>query len=276
MRGALVYSPEGYALNQWFADRLIASAAAHGLSLALKVLPCDWSDERPDFAIVRAIAPELSADLEARGVRVFNNAVTSWVANDKFRTYELARELGLPVLPTEPLERPRTPSFGFPAVVKSRDGHGGEEVFLVSDLEELTRVFVATGKTNFIAQPLCDDPGKDMRLYAVGGEARAAVLRTSRTDFRSNFKLGGDVEAVAPVDEQRRVVRRLHERLGFDFVGVDFISHGGKWILNEVEDVVGTRMLYATTALDAAALLMDRVFERLRLQEGEGACPARP
>ena len=42
----------------------------------------------------------------------------------------------------------------------------------------------------------------------------AAVQRTSTTDFRSNFKLGGEVAAVAPTPFQRDVVRRLQKRLG--------------------------------------------------------------
>ena len=51
------------------------------------------------------------------------------------------------------------------------------------------------GKWTFVAQSLCDEPGVDMRVYVLGGEVLAAVRRTSRSDFRSNFKLGGDVAA---------------------------------------------------------------------------------
>ncbi|MCQ2392013.1 MAG: ATP-grasp domain-containing protein [Kiritimatiellae bacterium] len=266
MKGWLVYSPEGYALNCWFANRLLSCAAEAGIALELKLIPSgctaeDWAADEtlPDFALVRVIRPDVSAFLAEYGVRVVNNAETARIANDKWATYLLARELEIPVLSTEAITLPAVPACGFPCVVKSRDGHGGSEVFLVSDAEELARIAVSTGKREYVAQPLCDEPGKDVRVYALGSEVVAAVLRTSATDFRSNFKLGGEVEAVEPTAFQRDVVRRLQERLGFDFVGVDFIAHAGGWVLNEIEDVVGTRMLYATTAHDAADLLVRRL-----------------
>lgn len=266
MKGWLVYSPEGYALNSWFANRLLSCAADAGIALELRLIPdgCtaeDWTADGilPDFAVVRAIRPDVSASLAAQGVRVVNNAETARIANDKWATYLLARELAIPVLPTEAVTLPAVPACGFPCVVKSRDGHGGSEVFLVSDAEDLARIAVSTGKRDYVAQPLCDTPGRDVRVYALGAQIVAAVLRTSATDFRSNFKLGGEIAAVAPTAFQRDVVRRLQMRLGFDFVGVDFIAHAGGWVLNEIEDVVGTRMLYATTAHDAADLLVRRL-----------------
>ena len=265
MIGWLVYSPEGYALNRWFADRLLECAVAEGMALELKLL---HGGDRlppappPDFAVMRTIRPDLSAQLEACGVRVFNNAETARVANDKLETFRLARELDLPVLDTVDFTWPERPSVAYPCVVKTLDGHGGSEVFFVRGDREMEEAVRQTGKRTFLAQPLCDEPGVDMRVYVLGGEVLAAVQRTSRTDFRSNFKLGGDVAAVTPSPEPCAMARRLFDRLGFDFAGVDFIRHGERWVLNEIEDVVGTRMLYATTNLDAARLLVGLVANR--------------
>ena len=69
--------------------------------------------------------------------------------------------------------------------------------------------------------------------------------RTSTSDFRSNFSLGGKAELVDITDEQQRIVERLQAHLGFDFIGVDFMPHAGGIVLNEMEDAAGTRMLYA-------------------------------
>ena len=287
MRGWLVYSQDSYDGNRWFAERLSAMAAEEGIDLALKLVSGDRrlpSGRLPDFAVMRAICPGLSAKLEAKGVRVFNNAETARVANDKWETFLLARELGIPVLDTRRFTLTECGSVRFPCVVKSLDGHGGSEVFFVRDASELfsataamfvtdkggprscaasfvadkggPRSCAALCKSAFIAQPLCDEPGIDMRVYMLGGEAIAAVRRTSKTDFRSNFKLGGKVASVDIPPDAAEMARRLYDRLKFDFAGVDFIRDGGRWIFNEIEDVVGTRMLYATTALDAAKLLM--------------------
>ena len=267
MTGWLVYSPDGYALNRWFADRLVEQAAARGLTLELQLIAKGEglpSATLPDFVVMRTIRPDLSAALEARGVRVFNNAATARVANDKWATFQLARELDLPVLNTVVFTWPERP-LGYPCVVKTPDGHGGSEVFFVRNDREMEEVVEKTGKRTFIAQPLCDEPGIDLRVYVLGGEPLAAVRRTSQTDFRSNFKLGGSVAAERPSPEMIGIVRRLHDRLACDFVGVDFIRHGGRWILNEIEDVVGTRMLYATTNLDAARLLVEHIVTRMQV-----------
>ena len=47
---------------------------------------------RPDFVIMRAPCPALSYHLEQMGIRVFNRAGVSEIANDKFKTIELAKE----------------------------------------------------------------------------------------------------------------------------------------------------------------------------------------
>ena len=262
MRGWLVYSPEGYALNRWFADRLLSAADANGLDLALMLVQDGAGlppEPLPDFAVVRTIRPDISSSLEARGVRVFNNAATAHVANDKWQTFRLAAELGLAVLDTERFTCPELPSMPFPCVVKSLDGHGGSEVFAAHDASAVASIAVQTGKRTFVAQPFCDEPGVDMRVYVLGGKPIAAVRRESKEGFRSNFKLGGEASSATPEPGQREVVAKLHDRIGFDFVGVDFIRHRGQWVLNEIEDVVGTRMLYATTDIDAADLFIRHI-----------------
>ena len=269
MRGWLVYSPEGYALNRWFADRLLEKAGSEGLDVGLKLVP-DGSglppEPLPDFAVVRAIRPDISTALETEGVRVFNNAATARIANDKWKTFLLARELGIPALDTKLFTCPESPALPFPHVVKSLDGHGGSEVFAVHAPSEIPSIAARTGKRTFIAQPFCDEPGVDMRVYVLGGRPVAAVRRESRSDFRSNFKLGGEVSAAVPDAGQLEAVASLYGRLGFDFAGVDFIRHDGRWVLNEIEDVAGTRMLYATADLDPAAMLMHMV------ASGDSAC----
>ncbi len=265
VKGWLVYSQDGYDGNRWFADRLLASAADEGMELALHVVPDDGSmptGPLPDLVVMRTIRPGLSAMLEAKGVRVINNAETARVANDKWETFLLARELGLPVLDTVRFTPQECGSVRFPCVIKSLDGHGGSEVFFVRDASELSADVAATGKLAFIAQPLCDEPGVDMRVYMLGGEAIAAMRRMSRTDFRSNFSLGGEAVTEHPGSDVLEIAKSLHGRLRFDFAGIDFIRNGGRWVLNEIEDVVGTRMLYATADLDPASLFMRYISRR--------------
>ncbi len=284
MRGWLIYDRAGAERNAWFIEECIRVAKGLGLDLELRVVEpskralgvdvdelsgcvlggalgvehgglSEWGipdTELPDFALVRTIAPWMNARLEGLGVRVFNRYSVARVANDKWESYRFAKGLGLPVMPTELVAGCVEGSpFGYPAVVKSRDGHGGAEVFLVENADEWRALVARVDVARFIVQPLCDEAGKDLRVYVLGGEVLAGVFRVSEKDFRSNYSLGGSVQRIPAPMETVEMVRKLHAELGLDFVGVDFIRHGGRWVFNEMEDSVGCRMLYQTSEIDA-------------------------
>ncbi len=263
MNGILIYDEFGARRNAWFIDRMTTCARKNGISLLLQKTPLPPSalSPLPDFAVMRTIEPDLGKRLEALGVRVFNNAETERVANDKWETYLLARKLSLPVMETMRAEEPLPP---FPFVMKSTDGHGGSEVFLIRSGGDLTAARQALYKKRYIVQTFCDHPGVDMRLYMLGGKILAGVLRESESDFRSNYSLGGHVRQAEPSARQLSIAEAVTGALGADFVGVDFLLHDGEWVLNEIEDVVGTRMLYKCAPIDAAERYMDYIAKRLR------------
>ena len=103
----------------------------------------------------------------------------------------------------------------------------------------------------------------------MGGSVVAATKRTSKVDFRSNFSLGGNAELDTPTAEMLSVIERLRNALHFDFVGIDFIRHNSEWALNEIEDVVGTRMLYSLTDIDAAEVYIRYVIDKVKQADGE-------
>ena len=266
MKGVLIYDSVGKARNEWFIGRLIESAEELGHELELTVCDGEYSpDATVDFAIVRTISPRINERLEELGIPTFNNAKTSRIANDKWQTYRLAKELGIPTMNTK---KPVTvdeaeASLPYPFVVKAVDGHGGSEVFSVEDADECREVISRLGIERIICQELCSEVGVDMRVYMLGGKVLAAAKRKSHSDFRSNFSLGGSAEIVDVPTEVAGILNTVYEALECDFVGVDFIRHGGKWILNEIEDVVGTRMLYALGDLDAAKIYVEYVINKL-------------
>ena len=47
-----------------------------------------------------------------------------------------------------------------------------------------------------------------------------------------------------------------------DYIGIDLIRDGGRYVFNEIEDAVGARMLYEVSELDAAGLFMEYIFEK--------------
>lgn len=259
--GWLIYDEAGAKRNEWFIAECQKKAEEIGLRLSLYiydgVLP---SGSYPDFALVRVIAPRLSAHLVGAGTRIFNNFAVAAVANDKWLTYQAVSGLGLPTMPTAyAAEVCKASPYGYPVVVKSRDGHGGAEVFKIESERGYRAFFKTHSVDKYIVQKLCSEGGEDMRVYVLGGEILAAVLRRSATDFRSNFSLGGEVCLVEAPSEVVEMVEKLQAKFAFDFVGVDFIRDEGKWVLNEIEDVVGSRMLYKVAKVDVVGLYLRHV-----------------
>ena len=266
MKGLLIYDSVGKARNEWFIARLIESARSFGHELDLVVYDGgEFNFDTVDFAIVRTINPDINKHFEERGIPTFNNAKVSEIANDKWLTYLFAKELSISVMDTKkPASiEDATSSFDFPFVIKAVDGHGGNEVFLADSKQKCEEIFTKLDINKSICQEMCSEPGIDMRVYMLGGEVLAAAKRSSLSDFRSNFSLGGKAEIVAVPKEIKEVLGKVYAALGCDFVGVDFIRHGGRWILNEIEDVVGTRMLYSLTDIDAAKVYVEYVINKL-------------
>ena len=138
MRGILIYDAEGARRNEWFIARLIESAKSLGHTLEFvmdnnldNALTC-----ATDFAIVRTINPEINKKLESLGIPTYNNSKTSRVANDKWQTYLLAKELGISVMETALATEDSKWALTYPKVLKTVDGHGGNEVFLVKNSDE--------------------------------------------------------------------------------------------------------------------------------------------
>lgn len=266
MKGWLVYNEEGAARNSWFISHLVACFYEQGIDLRLKIVTGEEENfsNLPDFALVRTIAPKLNARLERLGVITLNNGLTASVANDKYTTYETAKKLEIPVLPTWLYGAQEKEKLSYPLVLKTVDGHGGKEVSWVKSRRALP-VF-SDGRKRILQQP-SDVLGKDMRAYVVGDEIVACVLRESNVDFRSNYTLGGKITPVEPTSAQREIVKRLYEYLKFDYVGIDFLPTANGWVLNEIEDAAGARMLYACTQVDIAEKLAVYVKEKLTNSE---------
>ena len=64
-------------------------------------------------------------------------------------------------------------------------------------------------------------------------------------------------------DEEREKVKKVIRLFDFDFVGIDFIFNNGKMVFNEIEDVVGSRMVYTYTDIDIVEMYVDYILEKV-------------
>lgn len=215
----------------------------------------------PDFAIVRTIQPELTKWLESRKVPAFNNSLVADICNDKGKTISYVRQhTGVPVVQTTRFARrelSRKLLCDHPdCVIKAVDGHGGTQVFMTN--EPFGEIEKGIGVSDFVIQPFVHGPGKDVRIYVIGNEIAGAVERRAKNGFRANFSLGAEVSLYVPDKKAVAYVRELCEVFSFGMVGIDFlVMENGALLLNEIEDVVGARMLYQC---NPGVALLERYF----------------
>ena len=254
--GLIIYSRIDKEKNTWFIDECIQRFADKGVSLV-------YADESEvedfieknnySFAIYRGRDHKIVEFLESKGIKCINNSLANRIANDKYLSFEFLSKEKIAVIPTfSPLEEVVT----FPLVMKSVDGHGGQEVFLINNKDE-AETFRKQNK-RYVYQKYYPNEG-DLRLYVLGKKVIGAVYRHSKDGFKSNFSLGGDIVSYEPEQEIANIAIKVAELLDADYIGVDFIKIDNKWCVNEIEDPVGARMLYKTTNIDVIELLVNYI-----------------
>lgn len=226
--------------------------------------------EKPDFVIMRNNDPLLSKQLEAMGSVVFNDSFTSKISNHKGKTHQFLANSGIPMLDTLFVSRdefePRGMPFSYPVVVKTVGGRGGNDVFAANSVNELKNLLKKVESNELIIQRMGDVPGRDVRVFVVGKTIVAAILRYSDEDFRANFSLGGSARFYELSLQEKEMVEKviaLFEN-GFGFVGIDFLfAKDGSFIFNEIEDVAGSRTLYANSSVNIVKLYLEHVLKSL-------------
>ena len=267
--GILVYDKADAEYNEWFINEIITKANGEDLKISLLLTETldaveDDSEllKNCDFAIMRNRNYKMSQYFESKGIKCFNSSPVCEIGNDKWEMYQQFCKAGIPVMYTQQKKLP------FPFVMKPRDGHGGKNVFIIknaqeyeaalnticddyahmSDNSDKIKEFIAE---NYIYQFLASETGRDIRVYVLGDMILTAMERTASGDeFRANFSLGGSAKEHALTEEELRLAARVAKLIKPDFIGIDIIYNAGKPVVNEIEDAVGTRMLYKYTDID--------------------------
>lgn len=263
--GWILYTRQESIRNRHYIDLYRRAGEIYGITMALGIYQPgglldqnagSWfekllSQARPAFVINRTRDYLLAKAFELHGVPVYNHSLVAELGNDKAKAYRFMQQRGIPMMRTVyGLETPRQ----FPVVVKSTGGHGGTEVFYIPgkrEWQEWKQDQCRQGE-DYIVQQTASDLGRDLRVYIVGNQITAAILRTSDSDFRSNYCLGGKEELYELSDAQKKLVRAVAAPLDIGMAGIDFIFHHGQMMFNEIEDMAGARGLYELSDYDIA------------------------
>lgn len=286
MKGWLIYDTAAKQMNESYIAWFIEEAAKQAVDLQLilrdeitfGIENCEQviylAGEKvilPSFVIIRTIEPTLQFYFENLGVPTFNDAKTAMICNHKTKTYIEMSKLEIPTVPTYFLSKQNAPTnlpLPFPFVLKEATGRSGKQVFYVTNEAEWQEKLSRLTSNDVIIQ--CADValGRDVRVFVIGKDIIGAVLRKNDADFRANYTLGGDAIPFQLTSAQNDMVNKITHHFNFGLVGIDFlVSKNGELLFNEIEDVVGSRILSKVSNVNLLEMYVRFIKDKLKHKE---------
>ncbi len=276
----------------WHSERLLASCARRAEAAAIDPAELGTHVEGDSVVVLARGAParqfdafilargfgragdpdvqfEIYRALEGTGALVVNRLEPLLSAQDKFRTSWLLRLAGVPtpraaVAQTEADAERALVSLG-EAVAKPLTGSLGDGVErLGPDDEGRARVRALVARDGAVyLQAWVPHPGRDLRVFVVGGRARAAIERHAPAgEWRTNVVRGGRTLAVRPAPGVEAVAEAAARALRLDYAGVDLVPAGEGATVIEVNGNPSWRGILDATGLDMAEVIAEHVLGR--------------
>lgn len=232
----------------------------------------DSTLKKPDFVLFLDKDIYLARNLERLGIRVFNSADTIEICDDKAKTFQalLGHHIAMPTTFIAPLvykgktEEVETyinqieEQLGYPLVVKENFGSYGQQVYLVHDRAQLIKKrYELLDKPHLYQAFVKSSRGRDVRLYVVGNEVIASMLRVSESDFRANISIGGKAISYEAPESFKALAVKVCQILKADFAGVDLMfGEKGEPILCEVNSNAHIKGIQSCTGVNIARRIL--------------------
>jgi RimK family alpha-L-glutamate ligase len=209
--------------------------------------------------------------LENAGVRVINPPGVIERTVDKYYTSTLLEDAGLPTPRTIVAEQfsdavDAFRELGGDVVVKPIFGSEGRGMARLSDPDTAYRVFRALelGRYVYYLQEFIPHHQEDIRVFVIGGEAVAAMVRRGST-WKTNVAQGAKGARLILSDELSDLSIRAADALGADYAGVDILPRqdGGHTVI-EINGIPGWQGLEQATGINVAERLVEYVLEEGR------------
>jgi carbamoyl-phosphate synthase large subunit len=153
---------------------------------------------------------------ESGAVAISNKPETIALGSDKWKTYEFMKQNGLPCAESAlPLDRERfVKEFGFPVVVKPRDGHGSEEFHVAVGSDELDNALEAIHRRGWhpVLQELLAGEDNEFTTGVTVGNGKKVM---SSIAMRRSLKGGQTYKAfIDDFPQVRKAAEEVALRLG--------------------------------------------------------------
>lgn len=253
---------------------MAAGVGAEGVGVSLGTMRMEEVDA---FVLARGLGRagdpdaqfEIYRAMEGAGAVVVNRIEPLLAAQDKFRSSWLLVRAGVPTPPAAVAQAPAGAEHALErlgeAVVKPLAGSLGEGVERVRpDRAGRERVRERAGRDGAVyLQAYVPHPGRDLRVFVVGGTTRAAMVRHAPPgEWRTNVGGGGRVEAVECPAAVRAVAEAAAAALELDYAGVDLVLGDGGPTVIEVNGNPSWQGILEATGLDMAEAIAEHVLAR--------------
>lgn len=207
----------------------------------------------PKVAIMRCYEYVVSTYLEAQGVLVLNNTASMMRSKNKAISHLLLSQAQLPMPCTYygyeqwSYENLIAKFHSTRFIAKGLLGSQGQDVFLIQN-EAMLKEVQSKYKEGLLYQQYIETSyGRDIRVYVVGNQVVGSVLRFSQNDFRSNYALGGSVEAYPIEESLQRICIKATQALGLVYAGIDVLFGPDGPLICEVNGNAAFRTLSKVT-----------------------------
>lgn len=232
-----------------------------------------------DFGLLFGKDAFFGAQLEGRGLRLFNRARAVALCDDKARTHAALARAGLPM----PVSIAAPMAFrglgytdfsflqnveealGLPYVLKERCGSFGAQVHLVHSRGEAVALLKGMDASPCLFQQyVAAAAGRSLRLCVVGESVRCALVCENAADFRSNLTLGASGKPHRPTAAEEALALAACKALGLDFAGVDLLTGAdGAPLLLEVNANLHFQTALDVTGVNLAEDIMEHIEKTL-------------
>ena len=220
----------------------------------------------PDFVIPLVVdsnvdtALRVLQHLETMSIPLLNTPDSIRLANDKFATYQRAKELGICIPKTTLLLNSKAPKgIIFPQVIKPNNGSKAQAVSVITNHSELkTYLQKHSHQENILQEIITTSVGKDVRVVVLDNKVVGTIERSNPASFTSNGATGGQAVPTTINSEILKKTLLLVKKMGLTYCSVDFLYGKNTLVLCEVNANPGFKLIEKATGINMASAILKK------------------
>jgi len=295
MKGWFLYTLQ-FGLPEYYFKRLYDEAKLKGVELSAVAidnlaLVIDHQNsvlhlkgdvvELPDFIFIYTPPPILANFIltdffKSKQVIVVNDMDAAMLCKNKWRSILRLAENGLPIPKSLlintglTIDSPVLKQFSFPLLLKSLDGFRGQSVAKIDDSIQLVDFLGILHNANpnkelLLQEYIAPSHGQDVRVFVIGGKARAAMHRQNHEGrFKSNLAQGGKAAPYALDKSLCDITERAAKCHNLDLAGVDVLFDDCGYKICEVNAFPGIAGIEKATGINLANQLITHLISLVK------------